>query len=172
MDDIVEFVEECLVLNGVPGSRVCIEITEYTVLDKPEKTVKILLGFQALGVEVALDDFGTGFASMTELKNLPVNVLKLDLSFVQGITHDIYDRAIVESIIRLGSALSLKVVAEGIETREIADKLVDLGCQRGQGYLISRPVPAKDLEPILRAGSIPIGSLRSQQSLTNHVVHG
>ncbi len=115
-------------------TRVCIEITEYTVLDKPEKTAKILLGFQALGVEVALDDFGTGFASMTELKNLPVNVLKLDLSFVQGITHDIYDRAIVESIIRLGSALSLKVVAEGIETTEIADKLVDLGCQRGQGY--------------------------------------
>nr|MBW4079019.1 EAL domain-containing protein [Acidobacteriota bacterium] len=103
MDDIVEFVEECLVLNGVPGERVCIEITEYTVLDKPEKTAKILRGFQALGVEVALDDFGTGFASMTELKNLPVNVLKLDLSFVQGITHDIYDRAIVESIIRLGN---------------------------------------------------------------------
>ncbi len=172
MDDIVEFVEECLVLNGVPGSRVCIEITEYTVLDKPEKTAKILLGFQSLGVEVALDDFGTGFASMTELKNLPVNVLKLDLSFVQGITHDIYDRAIVESIIRLGSALSLKVVAEGIETTEIADKLVDLGCQRGQGYLISRPLPPKDLEPILRAGSVPLSSLRSQQSLTNHVVHG
>lgn len=172
MDDIVEFVEECLVLNGVPGSRVCIEITEYTVLDKPEKTAKILLGFQSLGVEVALDDFGTGFASMTELKNLPVNVLKLDLSFVQGITHDIYDRAIVESIIRLGSALSLKVVAEGIETTEIADKLVDLGCQRGQGYLISRPLPPKDLEPILRAGSVPLNSLRSQQSLTNHVVHG
>ncbi|HEY5304691.1 MAG TPA: EAL domain-containing protein [Acidimicrobiales bacterium] len=172
MDDIVEFVEECLVLNGVPGSRVCIEITEYTVLDEPEKTAKILLGFQSLGVEVALDDFGTGFASMTELKNLPVNVLKLDLSFVQGITHDIYDRAIVESIIRLGSALSLKVVAEGIETTEIADKLVDLGCQRGQGYLISRPLPPKDLEPILRAGSVPLNSLRSQQSLMDHVVHG
>jgi len=172
MDDIVEFVEECLVLNGIPGNRVCIEITEYTVLDKPEKTAKILLGFQALGVEVALDDFGTGFASMTELKNLPVNVLKLDLSFVQGITHDIYDRAIVESIIRLGNALSLKVVAEGIETTDIADKLVDLGCQRGQGYLISRPVPPKDLEAILRKGSIPIESLRSQKSLTDHVVHG
>ena len=172
MDDIVEFVEECLVLNGVPGNRVCIEITEYTVLDKPDKTARILLGFQALGVEVALDDFGTGFASMTELKNLPVNILKLDLSFVQGITHDIYDRAIVESIIRLGSALNLKVVAEGIETIEIADKLVDLGCQRGQGYLISRPVAPQDLEKILRVGSVPLESLRSAQSLTNHVVHG
>jgi EAL domain-containing protein (putative c-di-GMP-specific phosphodiesterase class I) len=66
----------------------------------------------------------------------------------------------------------LKVVAEGIETTEIADKLVDLGCQRGQGYLISRPVPPKDLEKILSAGSVPIDTLRSQQSLTNHVVHG
>nr|MBW4030198.1 EAL domain-containing protein [Acidobacteriota bacterium] len=65
-----------------------------------------------------------------------------------------------------------KVVAEGIETTDIADKLVDLGCQRGQGYLISRPVPPKDLETILRNNSIPIESLRSQKSLTDHVVHG
>jgi len=173
MEDVVEYVEECLVLNGVPGTRVCIEITEYTMLDvEADKTKKILLGFQALGVEVALDDFGTGTASMTELKNLPVDVLKLDLTFVRGITHDIYDRAIVESIIRLGNALNLKVVAEGIETKDIADKLVDLGCQRGQGYLISRPVPPQDLEELLRAGSIPIDSLRSQQSLSDHVVHG
>ena len=172
MEDIVEFVEECLVLNGVPGERVCIEITEYAMLDKPEKTQKILQGFQALGVEVALDDFGTGFGSMTDLKNLPVDVLKLDLSFVQGVTHDKYDRAIVESIIRLGNALNLKVVAEGIETTDIADKLVDLGCQRGQGYLISRPVPPQDLEAILRAGAVPIESLRSAQSLADHVVHG
>ncbi len=172
MGDIVEFVEECLVVNGVAGSRVCIEITEYTVLDKPEKTAKILLGFQALGVEVALDDFGTGFGSMTELKNLPVNVLKLDLSFVQGVTHDVYDRAIVESIIRLGAALSLKVVAEGIETIEVADKLVELGCQRGQGYLISRPKPPHELEPILRAGSVPLHSLRSARSISHDAVHG
>lgn len=170
MEDIVEFVEECLVLNGVPGQRLCIEITEYTVLEKPEKTAQILRDFQKLGVEVALDDFGTGFASMTELKNLPVDVLKLDLSFVQGITHDVYDRAIVESIILLGRALNLRVVAEGIETIEIADKLVELGCERGQGYLISRPVPPDDLEPILQAGSISISHLRSAASLSEYLV--
>ncbi len=168
MEDIVEFVEECLVLNGVPGDRLCIEITEYTVLDKPEKTAQILRDFQDLGVEVALDDFGTGFASMTELKNLPVNVLKLDLSFVRGITHDVYDRAIVESIILLGRALQLRVVAEGIETTEIADKLVDLGCERGQGYLISRPVPPEELQGILQAGCIPLDILRSPASLLGH----
>jgi len=149
-----------LVVNGVPGNRLCIEITEYTVLDKPEMTAQILRDFQALGVEVALDDFGTGFASMTELKNLPVNMLKLDLTFVQGIVTDVYDRAIVESIILLGRALNLTVVAEGIETTEIADKLIDLGCARGQGYLISRPLPPEEHETLLREGRVPMSRLR------------
>jgi len=161
MDDIVAFVEECLVVNGVPGNRLCIEITEYTVLDKPEKTAGTLLAFQALGVEVALDDFGTGFASMTELKNLPVNVLKLDQTFVQGITHDPYDRAIVESIILLGRALNLGIVAEGIETKEIADKLAELGCFRGQGYLIARPAPFESFQSLLEANGVPLEALRS-----------
>jgi diguanylate cyclase (GGDEF)-like protein len=160
MEDLVGFVEECLVVNGVPGNRLCIEITEYTVLDKPEMTAQILRDFQALGVEVALDDFGTGFASMTELKNLPVNMLKLDLTFVQGIVTDVYDRAIVESIILLGRALNLTVVAEGIETTEIADKLIDLGCARGQGYLISRPLPPEEHETLLREGRVPMSRLR------------
>ena len=147
MADIVEFVEENLVVNGVPGSRVCIEITEYAVLDKdkPEKISSILSQFQALGLEIALDDFGTGTATLTELKNLPVDILKLDLTFVQGITHNKVDRAIVEFIIRMGDTLDKKVVAEGVETTEIADKLVELGCRRGQGYLISRPVPPQQL---------------------------
>ena len=160
MDDLVEFVESCLRVSGVPGERLCIEITEYAVLDEPEKTARILRGFQALGVEVALDDFGTGFASMTELKHLPVNILKLDMSFVKGITSDPYDRAIVESIIRLGDALDLKVVAEGIESGTIIDKLLELGCHRGQGYLISRPVAPDELIPMLRAGCVPMSQLR------------
>ncbi len=113
--DLVEFVENCLLVNDIPGERLCIEITEYAVVDEPEKTAAILRGFQEIGVEVAIDDFGTGFASMTELKHLPVDLLKLDMSFVTGITTDAYDRAIVESIIRLGDVLHLGVTAEGIE---------------------------------------------------------
>ena len=81
------------------------------MVDEPEKTAAILSGFQKLGVEVALDDFGTGFASMTELKHLPVDTLKLDMSFVAGITTDAYDSAIVDMIIRLGTALDLGVTA-------------------------------------------------------------
>jgi EAL domain-containing protein (putative c-di-GMP-specific phosphodiesterase class I) len=97
---------------------------------------------------------------MTELKNLPVNLLKLDLSFVRGITTDLYDRAIVESIIRLGNALKLTVVAEGIESGPIIDKLLELGCYRGQGYFIARPMSAEDLAPLLRRGAVPLSPIR------------
>jgi EAL domain-containing protein (putative c-di-GMP-specific phosphodiesterase class I) len=164
MGDLVEFVERTLRENNVPGNRLCIEITEYAVLDEPERIAKILKSFQSLGVEIALDDFGTGFASMTGLKNLPVNLLKLDMSFVRGITTDNYDRAIVESIIRLGSALNLGVIAEGIESDSIIKKLLELGCYRGQGYLISRPVPAAELSEMLRDGAVAASILRSVET--------
>jgi diguanylate cyclase (GGDEF)-like protein len=157
--DLVEFVENCLLVNDIPGERLCIEITEYAVVDEPEKTAAILRGFQEIGVEVAIDDFGTGFASMTELKHLPVDLLKLDMSFVTGITTDAYDRAIVESIIRLGEVLHLGVTAEGIERSDIIDELLLLGCHRGQGYLISRPVSPEDLKPMLSAGRVPLSLL-------------
>ena len=165
--DLLEFVEGCLTSNDVPGERLCIEITEHAVLGDHAKTDRLLKGFQALGVEIALDDFGTGFASMTELKNLPVNFLKLDMSFVRGITTDPYDTAIVESIIRLGKALHLGVIAEGIEDRAVTEKLLELGCYRGQGYLISRPVAAKDLAPLLKAGALSPSLLRSVDPVTD-----
>jgi EAL domain-containing protein (putative c-di-GMP-specific phosphodiesterase class I) len=84
------------------------------------------------------------------------------MSFVQGITTDLYDCAIVESIIRLGDALHLKIVAEGIESSSIIDKLLELGCYRGQGYYIARPMSAEDLAPLLRSGLVPLASIRSQ----------
>jgi len=158
--DIVTFVENCLRTHGIPGNRLCIEITEHAVLQQVERTAGILRGFRELGVEVAIDDFGTGFASMSELKHLPVDMLKLDMGFVAGITSDPYDRAIVESIIRLGGALNLGVIAEGIESGTVIDKLLDLGCYRGQGHLISKAVAPVDLESMLRAGAAPLAALR------------
>jgi len=160
--DLVEYVEDCMKSNNIEGDRLCIEITEHVVLHEPKRTAHMLEGFQKLGIEVAIDDFGTGFASMTELKNLPVNLLKLDMSFVSGITTDLYDCAIVESIIRLCDTLHLKVVAEGIESSPIIDKLLELGCYRGQGYYIARPMSADDLAPMLRKGSVPLASIRAQ----------
>ena len=161
--DLVEFVEGCLAANDIPGERLCIEITEYAVVDEPEKTANILRGFREIGVEVAIDDFGTGFASMTELKHLPVDLLKLDMSFVEGITSDAYDRAIVESIIRLGQVLNLGVTAEGIERVDIIEELLRLGCHRGQGYLISRPVAPENLNELLTAGRVPASLLRPEE---------
>ncbi len=160
-DEIVEFVQGCLRDHDVPGNRLCIEMTEHAVLQEPEKTAQILRGFQELGVEVALDDFGTGYSSMTELKRLPVDLLKLDVNFVQGITSDPCDRAIVEAIIRLGKALDLEIVAEGIEGGATIDKLLELGCHRGQGYLLSMPIPPIELAPILAEGSIDLPALRA-----------
>jgi EAL domain-containing protein (putative c-di-GMP-specific phosphodiesterase class I) len=163
--DLVAFVEKCLTDNKVPGERLCIEVTEHTVVDEPGKVASMLRGFQELGVEVALDDFGTGYASMTELKHLPIDLLKLDITFVKGIKTDEYDRAIVESIIRLGQALSLVVTAEGIEDTEIVEELLELGCTRGQGYLISRPVASGALTPMLKAGGVPLSLLRPDESV-------
>ena len=164
MGDLVDFVEASLKLNGVPGSRLCIEITEHAVMDDPRAVAKILRGFQELGVEIALDDFGTGFASMTELKNLPVDLIKLDMSFVKGVNSDPFDLAIVESLIRLGTALNLEIIAEGVESSPIIDKLLELGCHRGQGYLISMPVAPLDLNDLLTAGFAAQSILRSTQT--------
>ena len=154
IDGLVEFVEDCLRVHRIPGECLCIEITEHAVLQEPEQTARILRGFQALGVEIALDDFGTGYASMTELKRLPVNFLKLDQSFVSGITTDPSDRAIVEAIIQLGHALHLGVIAEGIESGATIDTLLELGCHRGQGYLMSVPMSAEELAPVLKSGLV------------------
>ncbi len=151
---LVEFVENCLRVHRIPGERLCIEMTEHAVLQEPEQTARILRGFQALGVEVAIDDFGTGYASFTELKHLPVNFLKLDQTFVAGHRHRPSDKAIVEAIIQLGRALDLGVIAEGIECSATIDKLLELGCHRGQGYLMSVPMSPEELAPVLRAGAI------------------
>ena len=169
LEDLVDFVERSLRENQVPGNRICIEITEHAVADDPERIAGILKRFQALGLEVALDDFGTGTGSMTLLKALPVNLLKLDMSFVRGITSDNYDRAIVESIIRLGGALNLGVIAEGIESPVIVEKLLELGCHRGQGYLISRPVAPADLTEMLGRGLVSEDVLRPSSGGTSEL---
>ena len=169
MDDLVDFVASTLRENGVPGNRVCIEITEHAVMDEPGRTQRILHRLRALGVIIALDDFGTGFASMTELKNLPIDLLKLDMSFVRGVATDEYDRAIVESLIRLGGALDIVVVAEGVESTAIVAKLLELGCHRGQGHLISMAVPPEALAAIMDSGGVEESLLDPVELWVNEV---
>ncbi|HVB19451.1 MAG TPA: EAL domain-containing protein [Acidimicrobiales bacterium] len=165
LDDVVTYFEECLVSNQVAGDRLCIEVTEHAMFTDADRIAHLLASFRALGVTIALDDFGTGSASMTQLKRLPVDILKLDTNFVNGVKDDPYDRAIVQSIIRLGGALDLDIICEGIESIEILDEMLELGCTRGQGYFLSRPIFAEHLGAILRMGGVSLDALRSGKAL-------
>jgi EAL domain-containing protein (putative c-di-GMP-specific phosphodiesterase class I) len=112
-----------------------------------------LLELRALGVGIGIDDFGTGYSSLAYLKQLPVNMLKIDRSFVAGLAVDDQDRAVVGAVIAMAEALGLAVVAEGIESVEVLDALVRLGCRLGQGYLLGRPGPLEAIDVRLAATS-------------------
>jgi diguanylate cyclase (GGDEF)-like protein len=135
---------------GVPPDRLCIEITERSLMLDPENAIDVLGAVRDLGVEVAVDDFGTGFSSLARLKHLPVDTLKIDRSFVAGIVSSATDREIVRTIIWLSKGLGLDVVAEGVEHADQAALLLELGCDRAQGWLWSPAVPAAEVPRLAR----------------------
>jgi len=118
----------------------------------PESTVKALSELKAIGVDIAIDDFGTGHSSLSYLKRFPIDFLKIDQSFVRGIPADPDDLAITRTIIAMAKGLGLRVIAEGVEHQEQLAFLKKEGCEEGQGYLFSKPVPAAALEQLLRQG--------------------
>jgi EAL domain-containing protein (putative c-di-GMP-specific phosphodiesterase class I) len=128
--------------TGIEPSCLCLEITETVVMADAEASLEVLQKLRGLGVELAIDDFGTGYSSLSYLKRLPVDVLKIDRSFVDGLGTDPDDTAIVQAIMVLASSLGLSVTAEGVETDVQLDELMRLGCRRVQGYLFGRPGPA------------------------------
>jgi diguanylate cyclase (GGDEF)-like protein len=146
--DVVDVVTAVLAEHGVPGSALILEITE-SVATSPgiRATIEKL---SALGIRVALDDFGTGFATLETLRHFPVQMLKLDRSFVAGVTREGTDRAIIRVVIQLAESLGLSVVAEGIETEEQATAVLQLGCPAMQGYYFARP----DADPQLAAEAV------------------
>jgi diguanylate cyclase (GGDEF)-like protein len=135
----------------VPPSLLELEITESTILADPVRAMNILSRLNGMGIKLAIDDFGTGYSSLAYLKRLPVDELKIDKSFVQGMEDDENDAVIVRSTIDLGRNLGLRVVAEGVETASAWNRLAALGCDVAQGYYVSRPVPAGELAAWLRA---------------------
>ena len=157
--NIVDLIAECLRKNRLPGQVLCLEITEHAVMQDVKQATEALHALKCLGITLAIDDFGTGFSSMTQLKRLPVDALKIDRSFVDGLAVDGGDRAIVDATVRLAKSFGLDVIAEGIETHEVLEQLVRLGCHRGQGYLLSKPRSASDLRPLLFRGGVELGSL-------------
>jgi diguanylate cyclase (GGDEF)-like protein len=158
---IVRSVADCLRRSGLPPEKLCLEITEQAVIADVEQAVRVLEDIRSMGVKFAIDDFGTGFSSMSQLKTLPVDVLKIDRVFVDRIANDPIDQAIVDTVVRLARAFKLDVVGEGIETIEDLSTLVRLGCSRGQGYLLSHPVPPEELHSIILQGGIDLEALKS-----------
>ena len=136
--DLPDAVAEALDRHGIPPGALRIEITETVSLD--DSVLPVLRRLFALGVEVALDDFGIGYSSLAYLKRLPITALKIDRTFVRGVIEDRYDQAIVGSILAVGKALGLVVVAEGVETDAQFDRISAMGCDEVQGFVIGRPM--------------------------------
>ena len=140
-NDFVAAVHNVLEWSGLPGSALCLELTE-TALIESNVTNKAVRDLTDLGIAIGLDDFGTGMSSLAHLRHFPISFLKIDRSFVAGLDQAGGDAEVVKAVISLGQALGLEVIAEGIETQEQAQILENLGCRRGQGYLYGRPESA------------------------------
>ncbi|MEM9037307.1 MAG: bifunctional diguanylate cyclase/phosphodiesterase [Actinomycetota bacterium] len=143
-DDFVDRLEDALDAHGAQASGLVIEVTESVLLSDVEQAAGTLEAVRALGAEVAVDDFGTGYSSLASLQDLPIDILKIDRSFVSRL-EDAKAQKIVAAIVGLAKALQLRTIAEGVEQAEQADLLRDLGCDEAQGFLWSRPVPIGEL---------------------------
>jgi EAL domain-containing protein (putative c-di-GMP-specific phosphodiesterase class I) len=143
-------VADVLAETGADPASTCFEITESALMEDVESTTAALRDLKALGVGLAIDDFGTGYASLTYLKRFPVDKVKVDRSFVDGLLGDQEDAAIVAAVVNLAHSLDLRAVAEGVETAEQAARLRELGCDLGQGFYFGEPHPAEDLAGHLR----------------------
>jgi EAL domain-containing protein (putative c-di-GMP-specific phosphodiesterase class I) len=143
--DLPDQIAELLAGAGLPPSSLELEITESALMVNPIHSMETLKSLSSMGIQLSIDDFGTGYSSLGYLKRLPVNQIKIDKSFVKDMATDEDDAMIVRSTIELTHNLDLKVVAEGVEDQGVLDKLTILGCDAAQGYYISRPVSASDL---------------------------
>jgi EAL domain-containing protein (putative c-di-GMP-specific phosphodiesterase class I) len=130
---------------------VTLELTESAIMSDPFRAVVELTELRRMGVRLSIDDFGTGYSSLAYLKRLPVSEIKIDRSFVSNVASDEDDAAIVLSTVQLAQSLRLDVVAEGVETAPTLDALAAIGCRRVQGYFLTPPLPADELEAWLRA---------------------
>ncbi|HUR18487.1 MAG TPA: EAL domain-containing protein [Acidimicrobiales bacterium] len=147
---LVDDVSGALERSGIAPSRLTLEITESVVMEDAAATIAVLNQLRGLGMRLAIDDFGTGYSSLSYLRQLPIDVLKLDKEFVDGIASGSRDAVLPKTVVELANTLGLHMVAEGIETEEQLDSLRRWKCELGQGYLFAKPVPADALVQMLR----------------------
>jgi diguanylate cyclase (GGDEF)-like protein/PAS domain S-box-containing protein len=148
--DFLQTLDRILTETGLSGDSLKLEITEGTLLDRSDRTLTMLQNIQKRGVELSIDDFGTGYSSLSYLHRFPIDTIKIDRSFITGMDRDEENAEIVKTIITLAKSLGMDLVAEGIETKEQAKKLEDLGCQLGQGYFFSKPLDPQATENFLK----------------------
>jgi diguanylate cyclase (GGDEF)-like protein/PAS domain S-box-containing protein len=152
----VETVESALAESGLPASALTLEVIEEMLVEDAEEVINRLSELRALGVRLAIDDFGTGYASLAFLRRLPVDMIKIDPSFVSGLGRDETLTLLTRTIVRLGHDLGLIVVAEGIERPEQLELLREMGCTRGQGFLVARPMAARGVDSLMRTSLTPL----------------
>jgi diguanylate cyclase len=173
-NNIVDDVAATLDEFAIDPSAVCLEITERVVVQEIDTTRRTLARLKDIGVQIAIDDFGTGYSALAYLKSLPVDTLKIDRGFVRDLGTNKRDLAIVQAIVALAHAFELEVVAEGVETVAAARTLLDLGCDRAQGFLLSRPLDSAAMESLLARRVVPMdfstmgGSPRDDSSTSNN----
>jgi EAL domain-containing protein (putative c-di-GMP-specific phosphodiesterase class I) len=150
-DELPRVVQRLLAATETPPSALTLEITESGVMSDPERSLAVLESLAGLGVRISVDDFGTGHSSLAYLERLPVHEVKIDKSFVQRLDADASDATVIRSTIALAHELGMTVVAEGVESAAVQERIAALGCEFVQGYVISRPLPAHETIPWIRA---------------------
>lgn len=143
--DLIDRISQCLQETGMDPNYLEIEVTESMTMDL-ERAAAFLRELKELGIKIAIDDFGTGFSSLSYLKSLPINRIKIDRSFIQDISQDPSHQNIVKTIIALGENLNIKVIAEGVETSEQYDLLKQYRCSEVQGFWLGYPMSAADIK--------------------------
>jgi diguanylate cyclase (GGDEF)-like protein/PAS domain S-box-containing protein len=154
-NDLVHVVADRLARAKFDPSLLTLEITESVLMERSEDPVQVLRDLRTLGVRIALDDFGTGYSSLSYLQRLPLDIVKLDRSFISGLPGNQADRQILGAIAQMTQALSLTLIAEGVETEQQLSCLRDLGCQLAQGYYFAAPLPAAQVTEILKNAHAP-----------------
>ena len=152
---LVAEVSDILEMTGLPADHLELEITESILLDEGESSAAALRALRELGVGLVLDDFGTGYSSLSYLRRLPLDTIKIDRSFIDGLDSDDANLPIVQAVIALAHGLGIEVVAEGIETAGQLARLRELVCDRGQGFYYARPQPPEQLTALLTGGIAP-----------------